>query len=730
MARFRSKARLVEILGEHLIKDNTVGLLELVKNAYDADATQVDIRLDSLDHPRKTTITVRDNGEGMTLATVEGAWLEPATGTKEVQKEQAIRSRLGRLPLGEKGVGRFAAHKLGKHLTLVTRHSESQKEVVLEIDWTPFESHEAYLEEIELEPKERKPEVFTGSSHGTCLIMRDARERWRDDDLRRLQASLQKLKSPTRGAADFDVTLHCPEYPQYENLDTVDLLDKAHFSLAGILDEDGVIEFDYEANFGGNRSELRRERRNLWHELHPRLNRKPCCGPFYVDLNVWIRKADLLRQADVTREQLDAFCGVRVFRDGIRVLPYGDEGDDWLLLDKRRIDDPTRRFANNQIIGLVEVNQTANRQLVDKANREGLQENEAFLDLRDLVQASVQLLEQMSAGERKKLTGQKKREAAQTELTTTIEEVEAAARKSEIEAHAVTKAIETMESQGWLKPEAAKTLTEKVEKLVTEVSDYREKAESANQTVKEIFSDEEKEREAFLHLVAVGLVAERFTHEFVRVVKQCADTIRQLRIITKGETSTQEAVADLERYIAELQNELVPLGNLVHRGTLVGKEECDVPALVETVLANNEARFKKEKIIHAVQRTGKEPFVVPLRESLLAQVLDNLVDNAVYWLGQKSARDDRILAVHLDSDARTLLVTNNGPPVAPNMRPRLFQKFQTAKFRGRGLGLFICRELLTQRGGNIHLADSEADKRCLAGASFLIELPEAGVRKK
>jgi len=612
---------------------------------------------------------------------------------------------------------------------LVTRHSSSPKEVVLEIDWKPFESHQAYLEDIILEPRERVPEVFTGSNHGTRLIMRDARERWRDDDLRRLQASLQKLKSPTRGAADFEVKVHCPEYPQYENLDSIDLLDKAHFSLMGILDEDGMIEFDYEANLMGRRSELRRERRNLWHELHPKLDRKPNCGPFYVDLNAWIRKAELLRQTGVTREQLNAFCGVSLFRDGIRVLPYGDEGDDWLLLDKCRIDDPTRRFANNQVIGFVEINQTANRQLVDKANREGLQENVAFLDMRDLVRASVALLEQLSVGERNKLTGEKKEDAAKTELVTTIAEVEAAARKSETEARAVTRAIETMESKGWLKPEAAETLTKTVEGLAVEVSNYREKAESANQTVKELFSDEEKERETFLHLVAVGLVAERFTHEFVRVVKQCADTVRQLRIVTKGDASAQEGVADLERYVAELQNELLPLGNMVHRSTLVGKEECDVPALVETVLGNNQARFKKEKIIHTAERSGQGSFITPLRESLLAQVLDNLVDNAVYWLGQKSARDDRILLLHLDSTSRTILVTNNGPPVAPNMRSRLFQKFQTTKFKGHGLGLFICRELLTRHGGNIRLTDSEADKRCLSGGSFLVQLPETRAKK-
>lgn len=722
MATFRPKARLVEILGEHLIKDNTVGLLELVKNAYDADATVVEISLEDLDQPRKTTIMVKDNGDGMTLETVQGPWLEPAHGGKEILKENQTRSRLGRLPLGEKGVGRFAAHKLGKSLALITRHVTSDKEITLRIDWASFESHDAYLEDIVVEAQERDPKTFRGSAHGTCLIMQGARERWRDEGLRRLQASLQKLKSPTKGAVDFQVKLRCPEYPQYENLNSVDLLDKAHFSLIGIIDENGIIEFDFATNLSGRRIQQRGEKRNLWHELHPKLGRKPNCGAFIVNLHAWIRKADFLRKVAVTKEQLNAFCGVSLFRDGIRVLPYGDEGDDWLLLDKRRIDDPTRRFANNQIIGFVEINQTANRSLIDKANREGLQENSAFSDMRDLVQASVRLLEQSSVSERNRATGEKKPDSDKNELTTTIEEIEDAARKSEAEAHAMGQAIEAMEAQGWLKPQAAEVLIQNAKKLSAEVTNYREKAESANQTIKEVFSDDDKERETFLHLVAVGLVAERFTHEFVRVVKHCASAVRRLRSVTNGNTEVDNALNDLERCISILQNELVPLGNLIHRDSLVGKAECNVLVLVNTILANNQSRLESEKI--KVQLHGKETFVVPLRESLLAQVLDNLVDNAVYWLAQKSAQDDRILAIHLDEDARTVLVTNNGPPVAANIRGQLFEKFQTSKFKGHGLGLFICRELLIRHGARISLIEHDIDQRCLNGASFLIELPD------
>src|SRR5262245_50935986 len=103
---FRPRARLVSVLGEHLISDQAVGLIELVKNAYNADATEVEIQLLGLATPETTTVIIKDNGVGMTVGDVEGKWLSPAVDHKERDKRQNVRTRLGRLPIGEKGVGR------------------------------------------------------------------------------------------------------------------------------------------------------------------------------------------------------------------------------------------------------------------------------------------------------------------------------------------------------------------------------------------------------------------------------------------------------------------------------------------------------------------------------------------------------------------------------------------------------------------------------------------------
>ncbi len=101
---FRPQARLLSLLGEQLISDQAVGLIELVKNAYDADATRVEIELLGLAKPETTRIAIRDNGFGMTRQDVEQKWLSPAVSHKERQKKARQRTPLGRLPIGEKGV--------------------------------------------------------------------------------------------------------------------------------------------------------------------------------------------------------------------------------------------------------------------------------------------------------------------------------------------------------------------------------------------------------------------------------------------------------------------------------------------------------------------------------------------------------------------------------------------------------------------------------------------------
>jgi len=135
------------LLGDQLIRDAGLAVFELVKNAYDADASKCMVTMLDVEEPAKARVVIEDNGTGMDLRTVTGVWLEPGTEYRAEQRAEGRRSRnYKRLPLGEKGVGRFAAHKLGRDIKLITR-AAGRPEVVVEINWDLFKTTR-YLSDV------------------------------------------------------------------------------------------------------------------------------------------------------------------------------------------------------------------------------------------------------------------------------------------------------------------------------------------------------------------------------------------------------------------------------------------------------------------------------------------------------------------------------------------------------------------------------------------------------
>lgn len=388
---FRPRARLLSLLGEQLISDQAVGLIELVKNGYDADASHVDVAILGLSMAESTRVEVRDNGMGMSRSDIEEKWLSPAIDHKERQKKAKTRSTRGRLPIGEKGVGRFAVHQLGRQFTLITRMA-GQSEVVLEINWDDFDSGDTFLEDVPVKLYERSPQVFTNEQTGTYLLIERARTGWTENILAKVHRALRRLQSPHKAVSDFCISLRCPDYPAYERIDSSDILDRAHYVFRGFVTPEGWLDYEYRCQHPGV-TERRHPEDNF--NLIPSAHKEMAsfsgngCGSFHLTFYVWDRTQEFLNQSGVARADLDAMSGISLFRDGLRVLPYGEAGNDWLDLDKERINDPSRRIGNQQIIGFVEVQQEDTPGLRDKTNREGLIDTIAFRDLRALVRAAV-----------------------------------------------------------------------------------------------------------------------------------------------------------------------------------------------------------------------------------------------------------------------------------------------------------------------------------------------------
>ena len=546
---FRPRARLVSVLGEHLISDQAVGLIELVKNAYDADATEVAVEILGLDDADTTTVVVRDNGTGMTIEDIEEKWLSPAVDHKERAKQEKRRTPLGRLPIGEKGVGRFAVHQIGRSLELVTR-AAGGREIVLPINWDDFESGEQFLDTVNLTVQEREPEVFTGETTGTLIKIRRARCQWTRALLEKVHRTFRRLQSPLRQdeRSRFTLIVTCPDYPEFENLDSTDILERSHYEFRALVDTEGRCDFEYRCSHPAVAARTKSDTADLvplaGEELH---GSPPACGPFWINLYVWDRTKDYLTQSHVSTRELNAQCGVSLFRDDLRVLPYGDPGNDWLLLDQERIQDPSGKVGNNQIIGLIQVLQENNLQLRDTTNREGLIENDAFQDLRALTRAAIRLFTTYWKKDRPPARDRTTKHEGSLEAAREVASALKETASEDVEVEVPSPLGETNEAAAGDGPPQNKSRVSQRQAVDLLIENLDGAAET----------DREKEKriERLLTLAGTGLAAERVVHEFGRQVAAAYEALSQLRRLAPGGSRSLQAVSVLETCLATLRSE-------------------------------------------------------------------------------------------------------------------------------------------------------------------------------
>ena len=176
----RPRARIIKTIGEDLISSDIVAIIELVKNSYDADAEIITIEFNGtareLEEGRRKkkkrvilkegcTISISDDGSGMSLETIQKAWMEPATVIKKQKRESDTK---GRKHTGEKGIGRFASAKLANKLKIITKPLRDN-EFVADFNWQTFEDESKYLDQIKCEWEVRDPQTI--KEKGTILIL-------------------------------------------------------------------------------------------------------------------------------------------------------------------------------------------------------------------------------------------------------------------------------------------------------------------------------------------------------------------------------------------------------------------------------------------------------------------------------------------------------------------------------------------------------------------------------
>ncbi len=371
--RFRTGAAMPARLGAEQLKDETTAVIELVKNAYDADATEVTVEFSESDGQR---IVIQDNGSGMTENDLSSKWMWLATENKVREDRSPI---FRRRRLGQKGVGRFAAQKLGHKLILRTRTEGLIHVLKVAFDWDELDDKRE-LSDYTFPVKSRKPDNFE-PSHGTRLIICPLRTHWKKARLQKLRDQLAYLIDPETTATDFKIHFQTP---------WSDLNGPLENPLAGI--ETHRLEFQIAVN---GREMVQIHVQNTGTERRTSKLTPLAFGSIRGRLRYYGQGLAQSARARSGDSDADWNVGVRIFRDGCRVRPYGEPGPegDWLQIYRMRYLKGSRfRLKPHYLEGTIHISKDDNPLLRDTTSREGLGENDAYFALIEYVKDKIACL--------------------------------------------------------------------------------------------------------------------------------------------------------------------------------------------------------------------------------------------------------------------------------------------------------------------------------------------------
>ncbi len=706
----RPRARILRTLGDELISSETVALIELVKNAYDADATRMLVRFQGPLESGKGKIEVIDNGHGMDLKTIQTAWMEPAT----LIKRRNTRSESGlRRVLGEKGIGRFAASRLANYLEVVTRRANMAKEVRVFFDWTQFDDEQKYLDQVEVLWEEDEPaEICPGGaiqalweeeipedgelSHGTILRMENLRASWEEEQIETLRNGLARLISPFFGQEqvargdEFRIFLQLPA--PFESLsgsiESPEALRNPHYLIEGNVKE--TSQYSLTLKLRGQKRAKKIEGRFFPQDYVSQ------CGPFDIELRVWDRDqtsmSELAHERGTTitsvRRDLDDVAGINIYRDGFRVLPYGEKRNDWLRLDMRRVQNPTMRLSNNQIVGYVRISADVNPLLRDQSNREGLIESPALEDLRGLVEMVLSEIETR----RYDIRHPRGKAAKPKGLFTDFDLV--AVRELIKERH----------------PEDTQ--------LLNLVGEKETDLERRVQEVQEVLA-------RYRRLATLGELVDTILHDGRAPLSKIGNEAHLgQRDVERDRENDDGLFRKLRQRLTTIVIQSDVLATVFRKIEPFGGRKRGRPAQVrlEQVIADAfsvlESKIKEVGAQESLPQTTTQATV---DQAEVQQVIINLLQNSLYWL-LRVPKDRRYITVQVrreSPDAVVILFSDSGPGVEPEFRERIFEPYFSTKPDGVGLGLTIAGEIISEYyAGSLELLDSGP----LPGATFRITL--------
>ena len=667
-------------------------------------------------------IIVSDTGTGMSKQDLIDNFLTIGTGSRKREIDSALADHSyqeKRAPfLGEKGIGRLSVMRLGDKLRVETAKKPDTYFNILAIDWTKFDTLDTALDKINVTPERGgpKPEPHW---HGTRLIIGGLAADWTHGRVKELCDDFSRLTDP------FSDTKRRPRIAIFwngarESIPRMDkhLLDCAHASAKGryvIRDSGPELECTVEAIDLGFPHPYEKEDHFLAGDDLTGLARGDSgkvpllavrdLGEFQFEIYWFSRRRlksiDSIGDQKEVRKLQHRWSGILLFRDGFRVLPYGEDGDDWLALDRPALGSKGYLLNRAQFVGRVNISRLGNPKLIDQTNRQGLRvcpEQEVFVALLNhTIQDSL----------RDSLKNVQKRYKAPPQIVAKVK----------------TDALDLVDKANVSLKEFRRQAPELID-TINELQNFIDGFKKLLLQLEFRIAEVEDEKHQMIQMAGVGLLVEVVAHELSRSTQNALASLESLRgrDIPDQLRGLLNSLRSEMRSVSKRLRVLDPLSVSGRQR----KEQFALDALVQDVFDSHDLQFKRHDIRPILKMPDHRVYIHGVK-GMIVQIIENLISNSIYWLGLRKQRDSRFnpeITILLETDPLTFTYQDNGSGIAKENREKIFRAFFSLKEKTnrRGLGLYIARECAEYHGGSLTL-DENVNVETGRLHRFILKLP-------
>ena len=709
LLKFTFSGKMARLLGRESVSSDVAALLELVKNSHDADAKNVKITFQGLMSKNKNDIkiTIEDDGHGMDARSIKNKWMVIGTDDKEIHQK----TRSGkRYMVGNKGIGRFATEKLCKKTTLISKPIESYKKFKLTINWNEYEKSKAIFENITFPLETINREKF--ETYGTTIILEEIRESWPIEKISGFQTALNSLSLPKELATHddiFNINIITEDNEKIDNIKIQnDLLKYAPYELISKIDNEGEMITIIKKR----KKNILIEKQNLTDEkIAGYATWKPfgkCvlnCYIFPKDsiYEKWDKYYKSIKIGNINR-MLKQLHGIRIYRDGFWVRPYGSPYNDWLDLEGKRVQS-NLRLGNTQIIGFIKITKVENPLIQDTTTRERLIENDDFYSLRFFGEKSLDVMYKYRKQQNTKYKEEGKKIHHENMLNSDIQSIDRLVSNAKIES--------------------------------TKKNMIKSKLKNINKTFKnhkEIYDnamiESSMNRRMYRNLASLGISTAATSHEIGPISNNLGLIIKTI----KQEIQKHEKLKKiLESEFIDADNNIKTIGHYIHfvsqfvkkiSGSSERKHEkhpINVYTEIDNFLRGFDYLVKDEKV-HIDKNEIPKKMSINMRGADFSSIFLNLYTNSLKSLLYPTAVSKPKIKITVTNDSKNFQMkfSDNGRGIKKINRNKIFELLYTTFEQGTGLGMSILKEILEDYNGTIELSEHSELKN---GATFIIKIP-------